>query len=120
MIRILKYQTHLPSQTSHASPPRVLLIDQDLTTTRLQQTVQMLGKSSLPRTVLPHNGNKFSRFELHADSRQGLSSARRILERNILNQYQALNFPPNFSAAASTVLGVWPETSPSRFSIAHN
>src|SRR5437879_9676054 len=120
MIRILKHQTHLPSQPSHASPARVLLVDQDPTTTWPQQTVQMLGKSSLPGTVLPHDGNKFSGFEFDADSRQGFSPARRILERNILNQYQVLNFPPNFSAAASTTLGVWPETSPSRFSIAHS
>src|SRR3989442_15273334 len=73
MIRILKHQTHLPSQPSHASPARVLLVDQDPTTTRLQQTVQMLGKSSLPGTVLPHDGNKFSGFDFDADSRQGFS-----------------------------------------------
>src|SRR3989441_11691495 len=120
MIRILKHQTHLPSQPSHASPARVLLVDQDPTTTWPQQTVQMLGKSSLPGTVLPHDGNKFSGLEFDADSRQGFSPARRILESNILNQYQVLNFPPNFSAAASTTLGGWPDPSPSVFTNPHN
>src|SRR2546430_15198858 len=120
MIRMVKHQTNLPSQPSNVSPARVRLIDQDPTTTWPQQTVQMLGKSSLPGTVLPHDGNKFSGLEFDADSRQGFSPARPILERNILNKYPVLNFHPNFSSAASPTLGVWPETNTSRFSIAHS
>src|SRR5207245_9209737 len=101
-------------------PCRGLRTDPAPTTTLPKQPVQMRGMSSLPATVVRHAGNKFSGFEFDADSRQGFSPARRILERNILNPYQVLNFPPHFSAAASTTLGVWPETSPSRFSIAHS
>src|SRR6266567_4853336 len=81
MVRILKHQPHLPRKSGHTLLPSILPVHKHPSRRGLQQTIQVLGQSSLTCPVLTHDSDELATLDRQIHILKG-NSPRRIPEHD--------------------------------------